>query len=103
MCEFVADNYFVLIPDAAMNLLSEAHGSFLADLSYKLARMALESMAITGKLHGDPEEKYYEIAMLQTAYDAMNEECARLQEDIANELQEIQRLKKRERHREQGL
>lgn len=28
VCDFVAVNYFFLIPDAAMNLLSEAHASF---------------------------------------------------------------------------
>lgn len=100
ICGFVAENYFVLIPDGAANLLAEAHGSFMADLSYRLAHMAFQNMSTTGKFSEDPEEEEHEIVALENAVGGMKEEIAILEADLAVTFQELRNLQKRKRFRE---
>lgn len=100
LCAFVADNYFFLVPDAAVNPLAEANSYFLADVSYELARTAFENMFITGYTRADIEDEGHEIVALENAVGGMKEEIAILEADLAVTFQELRNLQKRKRFRE---
>lgn len=64
VCAFVAQNYFILVPDNAVHALSSANGCFLAELSHKIAQIALEKTSETRTLQVKLQESNRRIKAL---------------------------------------